>query len=334
MTPCPTSVASRTVSSAHGPRRVRYQRQRGRVFLFVACAFAMLMPLVGNAQPPAAFQTAYATFLSAQPDWYRGPSSAAERAAAAYAAQIAPFQDTATRRRMHTADLRSLFDATYVATFYTSAAANLADMRADYALLVDRQAVTQREQAHLYEMLVQTRALDEARRFLRDHPGASSRPLPRVQDLRAEERHGRAVLHVAPDGQSLEVRNAAFDADLQVVVVAHPLCHFTAYAVHDIEADPALREVMRAHSIWIAPQDGHLDVATFSRWAGSHPAFPIAIAWRQREWPGIDYWGTPGFYVFQHGQVVAQHVGWAHANSASDLAALRAALARVGLLAR
>lgn len=295
----------------------------------------MLMPLVGNAQAPADFQTAYATFLSAQPDWYRGPSSAAQRAAAAYATQITPFQDTGTRRRMHTTELRLLFDAAYVATFYTSAESSLADMRADYALLAQREAVTQQEHAHLYEMLVQTRALDEARGFIRGHPAASSKPLPYVQDLRVAEALGRrSILTVAPGGGSLDLRIAAFDADLQVVVIAHPLCHFTAYAVHDIEADPALREVMRAHSIWIAPQDGNLDVATFSRWAGSHPAFPIAIAWRQREWPEINYWGTPGFYVLQHGQVVAQHVGWAHADSASDRAALRAALARAGLLAR
>ncbi|HEU0277102.1 MAG TPA: hypothetical protein VFQ95_04705 [Rhodanobacteraceae bacterium] len=235
---------------------------------------------------------------------------------------------------MRTADLKLLFDAAYVATFYTSTQANLADLRVDYALLAGRQAVTAREQAHLYAMMVQTRALDEARGFLRDHPAASPRPLPRVRDRRPDPPRGRAVLRVAHDGDALELRNAAFDPDLQVVVVSHPLCAFTGYAIHDIERDAELREVLRVHAIWVAPQDGNLDVATFRRWGVAHPAFPIDIAWQQAEWPEVAYWGTPAFHVYRHGAIVAQHVGWAKADSVSDLAGLRAALQGAGLLGR
>lgn len=296
----------------------------------------MVGALAAAAQPPAVdvtpLHTAHAAFLAEQPHWYQGPASAADQAAMAYAAQIAPFQNANLRRRMSTADLKRLFDAAYVATFYTSAHTNLADLRADYALLADRDAVTTREQSHLYEMLVQTRALDEARSFLREHPAASPRPLPRVNDLRSDPTHGRAVLRVAHDGDALELRNAAFDPDLQVVVVSHPLCAFTGYAIHDIERDVELREVLRAHAIWIAPQDGNLDVATFRRWGVAHPAFPIGITWRQAQWPEIAYWGTPAFYVYRHGAIVAQHVGWTRADSAGDLAGLRAALRRAGLL--
>jgi hypothetical protein len=48
----------------------------------------------------------------------------------------------------------------------------------------------------------------------------------------------------------------------------------------------------------------------FQRWNHEHPAMQHTIAYRNDEWPMIDWWGTPTFYFIKDGAVIAKFVGW------------------------
>lgn len=123
--------------------------------------------------------------------------------------------------------------------------------------------------------------------------------------------------------RSVDLHQAAL-----IVVVGHPSCHFTQNAIRDIQADPVLGDVFRAHAIWLAPQESAFDWDQFEQWNRSHPGQELAIAFRRDEWSVIDTWNLPTFYFFKDGALRAKFFGWPEQGRRAEL---RSALQRIGL---
>lgn len=212
---------------------------------------------------------------------------------------------------LDTADLRLFYEAAYEATFYTNDSAYLDDLRRDLDELERRKVATPLEASMMYRSLVALRRFDAARAFRMGHPRIDAEPLPTIaRSLRVRQGAQPNVLTVSVDGSMLTLGSARIPAPAGIVVVAHPLCHFTRNAVGAIESDPVLHALFKRHSLWIAPQDGHLELQAFRTWNALHPDEAMAIAYRQSDWPSIDGWDTPTFYFFRNGRVAAKVVGW------------------------
>lgn len=65
------------------------------------------------------------------------------------------------------------------------------------------------------------------------------------------------------------------------------------------------------------------------RWNREHPIASTRLTVQREEWPMIDTWHTPTFYVLENGERAEKIEGWP---SEGRRAELIAALARVGLL--
>jgi hypothetical protein len=111
----------------------------------------------------------------------------------------------------------------------------------------------------------------------------------------------------------VEPKNANF-----VVVVAHPLCHFSQNAISAIAADPELSAGLK-QAIWLAPPDGNLRLDVFRNWNRIHPLQRMAIAYTKTEWPSIDSWETPTFYFFRKGELVGKVAGWPVSGHSQEL---------------
>jgi hypothetical protein len=124
-------------------------------------------------------------------------------------------------------------------------------------------------------------------------------------------------------------RNVDLQRPAQVVIVSHPLCHFSQAAVQDIQADPVLDKVFREHAKWLVPQDAHLYFDIMQRWNREHPGREVTMTVRREEWPMIDSWSTPTFYFLENGVVSAKVEGWPKGGRRPELLA---ALRQVGLV--
>ena len=112
-----------------------------------------------------------------------------------------------------------------------------------------------------------------------------------------------------------------------MVVISHPLCHFSRNAMAAIEADPALSKAM-ARSLWLAPVDRKLNLEVIRQWNGEHPEHPMVIAFDRAEWPDFDSWSTPMFYFLRDGKLVSVVEGWP---SEGNKEALLKAAEQIGL---
>jgi hypothetical protein len=133
-----------------------------------------------------------------------------------------------------------------------------------------------------------------------------------------------SVLSIEPGKNEIKHRSIKLNDDFQIVVISHPLCHFSQNASKAIYADAELSGIFKNYSLWLAPQDGRIQLHAFQHWNQDHPYTPINIAYLQEEWPQFDSWDTPIFYLLKHGKVTKKIVGWPP--SGENLEALRKSL--------
>jgi len=243
-----------------------------------------------------------------------------------YRALILPYQTTAAVAKLRNEDLALLFQAAYVAFFYTVSPGPLHDMQLDLAEMHRRGIAHAGDDAKIYASLIEIRYFGQARAFAKLHPRAPTEAVPVVTD--DHTRHGPTALWVAVGGSKLERR----PVDLRngrIVVVSSPLCHFSVRAIRSIESDAGLRPLFHDHAVWIVPPDQSTPFSTVAKWNRLHPHEAMAVAYRREEWPTIELWETPVFYFLRDGRVVSKVVGWPVAGRKAEI---RRSLKRAGLM--
>jgi hypothetical protein len=157
-----------------------------------------------------------------------------------------------------------------------------------------------------YRSLLLTRQFERAERFIARHPGAAYEEVPRLEAVDGLPK-GLPTAITLDDQRHAMVRQA-FDvaSPLQIVVVAS--CHFSQDAAKAIQADAQLQPIFAQHAIWLASQSESFD--SVRNWNRQFPTQPIHIAWSNDEWPMLDSWAMPTFYVFRHGQLASRFSGW------------------------
>lgn len=225
-----------------------------------------------------------------------------------YAIRIHPYQAASKLKHLSGADLDLLRRAALESYADTNVKYILDDFLRDVAELTRRGLATPRiyrDEAYAY---VQARMFDEARKLVSAHPEAGVASVPKVSMEAGFDESRPAILVWRPRSKDFLAKNVDL-RKLDLVVVGHPLCHFTQRAVFDISKQRALEAVTKG-ALWILPQDGHLDPSLLSPWNVSHPEQAMALVYRESAWPGFGYWGTPTFYFLKNGSVVRSVVGW------------------------
>jgi len=229
--------------------------------------------------------------------------------------------------RINNHDLSLLFEGAYREAFYMHHAATIREATALLDAMQKRGIATDEHYRKMYETFIGARMFDEARALAKRH---SVPDLEEAPDLReAVLLPGQPTKMVVDPTARVLLRRSVDLHPVQVVVVSHPRCHFSENAMRDIQADPVLRTAFLEHATWLAPQHDNLEFDAIQRWNREHPGMQHAIAYRNDEWPMIDSWGTPTFYVIKGGVVSAKVEGWDGEGSRDKLIA---GLREVGLL--
>jgi hypothetical protein len=252
----------------------------------------------------------------------------ATRIGLAYEAAFTPEQESGgSLISVNDGDLDLLYRAAQTAAFYTLDPRHIRGMRAALDELQRRGRAPARYFVQTHEILVKARMLAEARELGKRHP--MPEVLPEFREAEDIQADGPTEWVVHPTKYELLRRNVALRDAIKVVVVSHPLCHFSRAAMRDIQADPVLRELFSAHAKWLAPQDGRLNVTAIQKWNQEHPGQETTLTFRREEWPMIERWGTPRFYFRENGVLKAKVAGWPKEGRRAELLS---AFRQVGLM--
>jgi len=235
---------------------------------------------------------------------------------------FAPLQVNTSLTDVGDDDLGLLFRGAYLAASDSFDARTIGDMASDLRELERRRKAAKVHYSQMYEMLVSARMFEAATQFRQQHATADLEALPEIEETAAT---GPSLLKVEPEKRAM-LHEAFHFAHEQVLVVAHPLCHFSQNAVRDIEADSSLRQIFKDHAKWISPPYGGLQFNAFKDWNEQHTDAAMSVAYRRQDWPMIDTWETPTFYFLKDGAVVAKVTGWPKSGNGD---AIRAALKKL-----
>lgn len=199
-------------------------------------------------------------------------------------------------------DLDLLLRAGHRLAFYSNDRRYLDDMT---LVMKARRSASSSEDLRLYHAtLVQFRDFDAARRLAQEHPGIDLEPVPLVQPIDAG---GRADAYaIGIEQNRLREIDVATDGDVLLAIV-HPLCGFSLRAMQDLRNSPLLRDTTL---VWMAPVAQRLYYDVLQQWNVEHPDQEIVLARATADWPMIDDWATPNFYLLRNGQVLSHFSGW------------------------
>lgn len=216
------------------------------------------------------------------------------------------YQKTERLSSISSADLRLLKRAAEHVVSVLPDATYIAQLRIDLAEMQRRGIADDKDYQGLHHALVASRQFAAAEVLTHQHPGMDEPDIPAL--------HHGAPLHagwptaLTTSKQGLVMIREAFDLStpLRIVVVAS--CHFSQDAARAIEADTQLRPLFARHAIWLASESESFDAV--ARWNGEFPQQPIHVAWQDSEWPMLDSWDMPTFYVFHDGHLTGKFSGW------------------------
>lgn len=177
---------------------------------------------------------------------------------------------------------------------------------------------------------ISMRMFDQARELTRRHGLRLVEDDPSYLNNVPAEFQGPTMLEISPAAPQLTRTPFVPPTGGHIVVVAHPLCHFSQRAMVAINGDATLETLFEERATLLAPVDGNLNLDVLESWNSTFPALEVALAYARDEWPRIDYWGTPTFYFFGEGGTVEKIVGWPPEGKLEEL---RAAARRVGIVA-
>jgi hypothetical protein len=222
------------------------------------------------------------------------------------------------------AELRARYAAAQLTEFYTIGRRHLGDMKSLLNELQRRSLASKTDYVDMYEALLKARQLTEARDLAAHHPMLELEPIPELREAADLVAGQPTEWAVDPSRKELLRRNVDIQRPTQVVIVSHPLCHFSRAAAESIQADPVLGKIFAAHARWLAPQSARIDFNVIQQFNREHPEQETTLTFDREEWPMIDSWTTPTFYFLRKGAVIAKVTGWPKEGHRTELlAALR-----------
>ena len=173
----------------------------------------------------------------------------AQRLLATYQAGLAGYQSSTWLKSMSTADLRLMFEATYLLEFYVREPRYLTAMRLDLKWLERRSASTHQHAIEYYRALLLQRRFSEAGTFRATHPymGLPAFP-PVISKIPFNSTKPSTLQLSAASGRPVLVRQSLRKIP-DIIVISDPLCHFSQHASEAITADSQLGPYFTRHAL-------------------------------------------------------------------------------------
>jgi|GEM_PF-5470691 len=218
-------------------------------------------------------------------------------------------QEADCSERAHN-DTMAVLDAFYLINFYSDdkvmAEQHLACFNAFASHFPDSKYLSIVAEG-VYKSLLSSRQLSQAENLQQLYPKMNVGELPKIKSLSI---NGPSVYRIDSDEKTLVQRAFTFKTEPEVIVIAHPYCHFCQFMIKDINADKVLKAFFKQHSRWLADENYLDHVDALMSWNKEYPMARLDIAYLKQDFTQLDNWGTPTIYFLVDGKVVDKIVGW------------------------
>jgi hypothetical protein len=242
---------------------------------------------------------------------------------------MAPLGENARFKQISDRDLEYLYRSADIAAFYVGKTTYLTDLERYVHELDARGLAGERHFSSLYGAYIAGRNFDRARKLAATGKVKDTMALPAVIDDLAHPLRAATVYEVSLDSMTLQRVLAPLSLAPTVIVVAHPLCHFSQDAIRDIDAEPGLAKALHGHDRYLVPPERTLNFGVMQQWNREHPRETMTLVYSESDWPMFTSWDTPTFYFFNHGALITMVSGWPAGGNKESIGR---ALQRIGLL--
>jgi hypothetical protein len=219
---------------------------------------------------------------------------------------------------MSSDDVRRVFLAARIVLLHDHTDRYLSDMEAMFNLLISRGAPAFQEARELYAGMVFLRRFEAARRLAESYRVDVASPLPHLRNLpEVRSRHHRVM--TATSLGELEIRHWTPPAERSILVVAGPDCARSRKAVLDIAGDKDLAAIFDRSSVWLAPPTLSGDMGRTMDWLRDGVRQNRFAVFAEEDWPEVDMYETPVFFVMENGVVKNTIRGWRPPASMAEL---------------
>ena len=162
----------------------------------------------------------------------------------------------------------------------------------------------------LFRAFISTRQFTKASDFKKKHPSNNLPPSPKLTG--SSSTNSPNVYQLQQENQEwvLQEHSLKYSEDTQIIVIAHPLCHFTQEAVKSIDQSPELSNIFKNHSLWLVPAYDALDLTQVHDWNQQHPNQYLKYMAIRHDFLFADSFATPTFYFIKGGKLQAKLTGW------------------------
>ena len=207
-------------------------------------------------------------------------------------------------------DLDWLLKAAHLSIFYGREMRHLGDLGRILSELESRGVATNAQRVLMYRSLIGYRKFDEARVYLSLHPDLEVEPVPEVSDARRFSTDSVPVYEIDAEQIRLLPLFLRIHDGTHLIVVSHPLCAFSRAAMQFVNDNLKIAEALDERAIWLTPVDMRLHFEEIQQWNRSHPRTQVMIARHRHDWPMVEEWDTPQFYLLRDGTVIEHFSGW------------------------
>lgn len=225
-------------------------------------------------------------------------------------------------------ELEAEFKAADLAAFHTMSPVYVERMSLALARLQSHGLATPSQYKLLYGDSLLAGMYDQARQLQMSHPRLNLPPVPSITALDVSPESGDLFL-LARSTDELQVVERDDSSGTEIVIISHPLCHFSARAFEAITAEGELREVFSDHAVWVVPPQRRLYTDEILEWAKQDSSQSILQAFRPPAGSIFQTRTTPTFFFIKDGEVVDKLVGWPEGG---NMQALKAKMVGHGML--
>jgi hypothetical protein len=233
------------------------------------------------------------------------PKEAADRLAASYLSLFGNVDISSIKDQPDM--LKSLFDASGVAGFYTGDAYYAKKMHLYFDLLKSAGADEMSQGAKVYGAYIAAEEFEAATQFSAAHPDLNVPPLPVIVAQQANS--GLQEWIIDADGKKLSSATFTLPPGPYMMVASSMYCHFSLNSMRALQSFPDL-DRLSGRSKWLMRIDRSTNFAEIAQWNHTHPKFPFSIPRKYATWTDISHWDTPTFYFFNNAKLVYKFSGW------------------------
>ncbi|KRE98591.1 hypothetical protein ASG87_14440 [Frateuria sp. Soil773] len=256
--------------------------------------------------PESAIERGYDTFVTSGQGASLSDAQMDAQVQRAYDQAFGAYRTAAQLRQVDAPDLRLLHRATGTVTKQVRSAADFDQSRRVLAEMQRRGMADDKDYADLYDALVADRQFNAAAALRHAHPKMDTVPLPAYVPAGTLPAGQPTALGIDARAHTMRREPVDLDGPLRIVVIAG--CHFSEDAARAIEGDAQLRPLFARHSTWLS--NASSDLAAVPAWNRQFADLPMRVAWDEREWPMLDSWAMPTYYVFRNGRLAKKFSGW------------------------